>query len=105
MYSESQGFLHNLKNVSNLDEVVCLEPTSFNEIPHILDILRARKCLIVNLSSMDESEAQRSVDFLVGGAFAIDGDQYRIGTSVFIFTPSTIELKFDYVANSKKGFS
>jgi len=48
--------------------------------------------VIMNLSLMDPAEAQRSVDFVAGGTYAIDGHQERIGENIFLFTPSTVTI-------------
>ena len=41
---------------------------------------------------MDPDQAQRAVDFVAGGTFAIDGHQERIGESIFLFTPSCVQV-------------
>jgi cell division inhibitor SepF len=75
-----------------IPEVVIMEPHSFTEIPAYIDVLRARKSMILNLTRMNPDEAQRAIDFLAGGTFALDGDQKRVGNSVFLFTPSCVVL-------------
>ena len=54
--------------------------------------LRERKSVVLNLNVMDPEEAQRAVDFVAGGTYAIDGHQERIGESIFLFTPSTVKV-------------
>ncbi|WP_099884564.1 MULTISPECIES: cell division protein SepF [unclassified Synechococcus] len=73
-------------------EVVVLEPRSFDEMAQVIQYLRERKTVIMNLTLMDPAEAQRSVDFVAGGTYAIDGHQERIGESIFLFTPSTVTV-------------
>ena len=41
---------------------------------------------------MDPDQAQRAVDFVAGGTYAIDGHQERIGESIFLFTPSCVQV-------------
>ena len=36
--------------------------------------------------------AQRAVDFVAGGTYAIDGHQERIGESIFLFAPSCVNV-------------
>ncbi len=74
------------------NEVVVLEPRSFDEMAQVIQYLRERKTVIMNLSLMDPAEAQRSVDFVAGGTYAIDGHQERIGENIFLFTPSTVTI-------------
>jgi len=73
-------------------EVVVMEPRSFDEMAQVIQYLRERKTVIMNLTLMDPAEAQRSVDFVAGGTYAIDGHQERIGENIFLFTPSTVTV-------------
>ncbi len=73
-------------------EVVVMEPRSFDEMAQVVQHLRDRKTVIMNLTLMDPADAQRSVDFVAGGTYAIDGHQERIGENIFLFTPSTVTV-------------
>ncbi|NJL90954.1 MAG: cell division protein SepF [Coleofasciculaceae cyanobacterium SM2_1_6] len=73
-------------------EVVVIEPRSFEEMPEVIRSLRDRKAVVLNLTLMDPDQAQRSVDFVAGGTYAIDGYQERIGESIFLFTPSCVQV-------------
>jgi cell division inhibitor SepF len=41
---------------------------------------------------MEPDQAQRAVDFVAGGTFAIDGHQERVGESIFLFAPSCVTV-------------
>jgi cell division inhibitor SepF len=73
-------------------EVVVIEPHSFEEMPQVIQTLRERKSVVLNLNVMEPEEAQRAVDFVAGGTYAIDGHQERIGESIFLFTPSCVKV-------------
>jgi len=73
-------------------EVNLMEPRSFEEMPQAIQALRERKTIILNLTMMDPDQAQRAVDFVAGGTYAIDGHQERIGESIFLFTPSCVNV-------------
>jgi cell division inhibitor SepF len=77
---------------NGISEVVVLEPRSFEEMPQVIQALRERKSVVLNLTIMDPDQAQRAVDFVAGGTFAIDGHQERIGESIFLFTPSCVQV-------------
>ena len=77
---------------NNNAEVVVIEPHSFEEMPQVIQTLRERKSVVLNLNVMDPEEAQRAVDFVAGGTYAIDGHQERIGESIFLFTPSCVKV-------------
>ena len=73
-------------------EVSLMEPRSFDEMPQAIQALRERKTVILNLTMMDPDQAQRAVDFVAGGTFAIDGHQERVGESIFLFAPSCVNV-------------
>lgn len=78
--------------VNGLSEVAVIEPRSFEEMPAVIQALRERKSVVLNLTIMDPDQAQRAVDFVAGGTYAIDGHQERIGESIFLFTPSCVQV-------------
>ncbi|HEY9625726.1 MAG TPA: cell division protein SepF [Coleofasciculaceae cyanobacterium] len=73
-------------------EVVLMQPRSFQEMPQAVTALRERKSVILDLTLMDTDQAQRSADYVAGGAYAIDGHQRHLGTCVFLFTPSFVQI-------------
>lgn len=73
-------------------EVMVIEPRSFEESLDIVNNLRDKKSIILNLHLLDAEQSQRIVDFLSGATHAIDGHQQRIGEGVFIFTPSNVAI-------------
>lgn len=77
---------------NGMSEVVVMEPRSFEEMPQVILALRERKSVVLNLTIMDPDQAQRAVDFVAGGTYAIDGHQERIGESIFLFTPSCVQV-------------
>jgi cell division inhibitor SepF len=78
---------------SNAAEVLVLEPRAFEEMPQVIQALRDRKSVVLNLSLMEPAQAQRSVDFVAGATFTIDGHQERVGENIFLFTPSCVEVR------------
>jgi len=54
--------------------------------------LKDKKTVILNLHLLDKEQAMRIVDFLCGATHALNGNQQKIGDSVFIFTPSNVAL-------------
>ena len=73
-------------------EVLLMEPRSFDEMPRAIQALRERKTVILNLTMMEPDQAQRAVDFVAGGTYAIDGHQERVGESIFLFAPSCVTV-------------
>jgi cell division inhibitor SepF len=78
--------------INGLSEVVVMEPRSFEEMPQAIQAMRERKSVVLNLTMMDPDQAQRAVDFVAGGTYAIDGHQERVGESIFLFTPNCVQV-------------
>ncbi|PSP19368.1 MAG: cell division protein SepF [Cyanobacteria bacterium QS_8_64_29] len=73
-------------------EVMVFEPRSFEKMPQVIQALRERKSVVLNLTMMEPDEAQRAVDFVAGGTYAMDGHQERVGESIFLFTPNSVKV-------------
>lgn len=79
--------------LNGISEVVVMEPRTFEEMPQAIRGLKERKSVVLNLTMMDPDQAQRAVDFVAGGTYALDGHQERIGESIFLFTPSCVQVR------------
>lgn len=77
-------------STNGVSQVMLMEPRSFEEMPQAIQALRERKSVVLNLTMMEPDQAQRAVDFVAGGTYAIDGHQERIGDSIFLFAPSCV---------------
>lgn len=82
-------------------EVLVIEPRAFEESLEIVEHLRARKSVLLNLHMVDKEGSQRIVDFLSGACHAIDGHQQKIGDGVFLFAPATVVISSE--SNSSKA--
>ena len=79
-------------NAQPSNEVLVIEPRTFEEALEITDHLRGRKSILVNLHMLDTEQSQRIVDFLSGATHAIDGHQQRIADGVFLFAPASVVI-------------
>ena len=79
--------------LNGISEVMVMEPRTFEEMPAAIRALKERKSVVLNLTMMDPDQAQRAVDFVAGGTYALDGHQERIGESIFLFTPSCVQVR------------
>ena len=98
-FAKKQGVKMTKSNVigmpgltNGVSEVVVIEPHSFEEMPQVIQALRERRSVVLNLNVMNPEEAQRAVDFVAGGTYAMDGHQERVGESIFLFTPSCVKV-------------
>lgn len=83
-------------------EVKVMEPRSFEDSATIVQHLRNRKTIVLNLHLLDKEQSQRTIDFVCGAAHALDGKPQKVGDLVFVFTPSNVTLSVDVTANQNK---
>ena len=73
-------------------KVLYHNPDSFEDAKTIVNNLKDRKAVIVNLEDNDLKLSRRILDFLSGAIFGLNGNTQKIGKEVFIFTPSNIKI-------------
>lgn len=84
-------------------EIVFMKPASFQAAAQAMQALRKGKAVILNLTSLEPGQAQRTADFVSGGTHAIDGFQLQVGKDVFLFTPHTIQINHPQIADLAKS--
>jgi len=71
-------------------KMVLFEPRSFDEVDEIAVHLKQKKACVVNLHRLQKEYSQRTIDFLSGVVFALDGSIQKIGNNVILCTPRSI---------------
>ena len=77
------------------NEVVVVEPRSFDDAATIVQHLKDRKIVMLNLHLLDKEQSQRTIDFVCGAASALNGQPQKVGDMVFVFTPNNVTLTVD----------
>ena len=70
-----------------------LEPRAYSESQQIVDYLRNRNAVVVNLKRVTGDQAKRIVDFLSGTIYAIGGEIQKIGGGIFLCTPNNVNIQ------------
>ena len=78
-------------------EVCIMKPTSFEDSQEICDMLLTGRATVINLEGFDDKLAQRTMDFISGSVYAINGKLHRISNSIFIVSPDTVDISGDYL--------
>ena len=73
-------------------QMVLFEPRSFEEAEEIARHLKQKRSCVVNLHKLPRDFAQRTIDFLTGVVFALDGAIQKIGHNVILCTPQNIPV-------------
>ncbi len=82
---------------SNSDMEVCvIKPTAYEETKDIIDTLLDGKSVVLNLEGMRLELAQRIVDSVSGGCYAIRGNLQKISGYIYLVTPSSVDITGDF---------
>lgn len=79
--------------VAPLDDktkMVLFEPRSFGEAELVGARLKEGRAVVVNLHKLGSDYARRTIDFLSGVVFALNGNVQKIGTNVILCYPAEI---------------
>lgn len=79
--------------IPNDTKMVLFEPRSFEESEEVARYLKEKRAAVVNLHRLQRDYAQRTIDFLTGVVFALDGSIQKIGHNVILCTPQTIGVQ------------
>ena len=89
----------NVTSVPTNAQMVLFEPRSFEECEEIARHLKSRRAAVVNLHRLQKEYAQRTIDFLTGVVYALDGSIQKIGHNVILCAPKNVavdgEIKLD----------
>ena len=89
-------------NTYKSGEVTVIEPRSFSESAQIVKKLIDKKTVILHLDLLDKEQCQRTIDFVCGAAYALNGTAQKISDMVFIVTPSNVSLSVENGATQSK---
>ncbi len=79
-----------LNKVSADTKMVLFEPRNFDEAEEVAKHLKEKRAAVVNLQRLEKQYSQRTIDFLTGVIFALDGSIQKIGHNVILVTPKSI---------------
>ena len=85
-------------------EVCIMKPSAFEDSQEICDLLLTGRAIVINLEGFDDKLAQRTMDFISGSVYAINGKLHRISNCIFIVSPDTIDISGDYSDLIANGF-
>ena len=83
-------------------EVIVVEPRSFDDAATIVQHLKDRKIVMLNLHLLDKEQSQRTIDFVCGASQALNGNPKKVGDLVFVFAPSNVTLSADTTTQQSK---
>ncbi len=81
-----------VKAITNALKLVVIEPKGFDECSKLVDSLKGRKPIIVNLEKLDADTARKIFDFLGGATYALNGNVQKVANNIFVFAPENVAI-------------
>lgn len=82
-------------------KLVVIEPKSFDECPKLVDSLKGRRPVIINLEKIETETAKKIFDFLSGATYALNGNVQKVANNIFIFAPESVDIA---ASQDERGF-
>lgn len=73
-------------------KLVLIEPKSFEECPKLVDSLKGRRPVIINLEKLETEVARKIFDFMSGATYAVNGNVQKVANNIFIFAPENVDI-------------
>jgi len=94
-----------LPNSAAKMRMLVFQPSSYEEAECIIDNLKARKPVIMNLDDLDVELGQRILDFVGGAVYSLNGDIKKVARSIFVVAPSNVDVAQSVdERSSREGF-
>ncbi len=81
-------------------KMIVYHPVSYEDTQSIIDNLKNRKPVIVNMEELELDTAQRILDFLSGAVYALNGTMCKISRGIFVVAPNN----YDVVGNGEDDY-
>lgn len=86
-------------------QVILVKPTEYTDAKKIADHLMAGKTVVMVLEDATEQTRRRIIDFLIGVAYAMNGNLKPIANQTYIVTPHDVGLVDQLVSELGKTYS
>lgn len=73
-------------------KLVLIEPKAFEECPKLVDSLKGRRPIIINLEKLETEVARKIFDFMSGATYALNGNVQKVANNIFIFAPENVGI-------------
>lgn len=81
----------NIHTNSNI-RLVVFQPSKYEDTTKIVEALKNRKPVVVNLLNLDDELKRKVFDFVNGALYALEGDIQKVAKDIFILAPNNVEI-------------
>lgn len=73
-------------------KMIVYHPMNYEDTQHIIDNLKSRKPVVVNMEHLVPESALRILDFMSGAIYALNGTMYKVSQGIFIVAPTNYDI-------------
>ena len=84
-------------------EMKVIRPETFNDGKRIVDLLMARKTVIINFEETNKEIIRKLMDFTAGAVYTLKGGLTRVSAQTFIVTPPNAKVTEEQIRNAERG--
>lgn len=88
---------------SSSSKMILFEPRAYSESTQIVDYLKNRNTVVVNLKRVTPDQAKRIIDFLTGSLYAMNGNLQKLGGGIFLCAPNNVNIEGKITDDSVKS--
>ncbi len=86
-----------LNQSNNKMEILNFTMLSYDMTEEVASYIKAKKPIIVNMEKLDKFQMLRTLDFLTGACYALNGNVEKITENIFIFAPEHVNINPDKI--------
>ena len=72
--------------------MIIYSPRTYKDVKTLIDYLRNKEPIIVDLVEIKHDKGQRILDFLSGAIYALNGSMHKISGSIYLLTPYGVNI-------------
>lgn len=73
-------------------KVMISQPMFYEDAKEIIDYLRSKKPVVVNLENVDSPTAQKIVNIISGAVYALDGSMQKVSAGIILVVPNNMGI-------------
>ena len=70
-----------------------LYPTKFDDVQYVINFLKEGESVMLNISQMNQNDAQRLLDCISGAIYAINGNIRHVDNNIYLLTPEGFNIR------------
>jgi cell division inhibitor SepF len=88
----------------NLDaDLYIIKPDNYDECASIVDELKRKKTIVLNLENVDKDLKKLIFEFTKGGVYALEANIQKVSSDIFLIAPKGTEIEGKIKINSEKN--